>query len=86
MKEKDYNDYVGNFIIETVSGVILVTQTNTKNEPVKQYRGLSPLKLINEISSSAPSIQPSHIGYLGIELQKALNAIQNNRNYVQDRV
>lgn len=86
MKEKDYNDYVGNFIIETVSGVIMVTQTDTNNEPVKQYRGISPLKLINEISSSAPSIKPGHIGYLGIELQKALNAIQNNRNYVQDRV
>ena len=46
-------------------------------EVVTCSAGKKPLKLIREICVATPAIQPDHIGYLGIELQKANNALKN---------
>lgn len=76
-----FNDSVGNFLIETSDNKITISQTTPgSGEIVATYSGTSPLKLIREIASANPAITPDHIGYLGIELQKALD----NSGYIQD--
>jgi thymidylate synthase len=81
-----YDDPCGNFLIEIQNGTIVVLQTTPgSGEVVAEYRGKNPLKLVREIANSSPAIQPNHIGYLGIQLQRAIEAIQNNREYRQDR-
>lgn len=74
--EINYSDPVGNFVI-TFSNSLLtilkisVTQTNPAGLPVAEYSGNNPLILLREIASANPGIQAAHLGYLGIELQKA---------------
>lgn len=76
-----FNDSVGNFLIERGGeGIIVVTQTSPGGEVVATYSGINPLKLIREIATANPAISPDHIGYLGIELQKATVC----SDYVQD--
>lgn len=83
---KRYDDPSGNFLIELNNGEILVTQTTPgSGEEVKQYQGRNPLKLIREICHSSPAIQSEHIGYLGIELQKAKEALASDNSYTQDQ-
>lgn len=85
-RQPTYDDPCGNFLIEAHNGEIVVQQmTPGSGEVVAHYRGNNPLKLVREIANGTPAIQPNHIGYLGIELQKAIDAIQNNREYRQDR-
>lgn len=84
--QRSYDDPCGNFLIETDSKEIIITQTTPgSGEPIKSYRSKNPLKLIREICANSPAIQPEHIGYLGIELQKASNCIKENKIYVQDQ-
>lgn len=79
--KQEYSDPVGNFIVSRDRSQIQVLQTTTSGEEVKRYSHSSPLALIRQIASANPSIQPDHIGYLGIELCKA----HSNDNYFQDR-
>jgi len=84
--QRHYDDPSGNFLIETDSEEIIVTQTTSgSGEVVGQYSSKSPLKLIREICFSSPAIQPDHIGYLGIELQKAMEYLKTGKQYAQDR-
>ncbi len=84
--QRSYDDACGNFLIEIESGAIAVTQTTLgSGEVVKQYAGKDPLRLIRDICASSPAIQPDHIGYLGMELQKALYCIKTGDRYIQDR-
>ena len=74
--EIDYSDPVGNFVISFSNSLltilkITVTQTNPAGLPVAEYSGNNPLILLREIASANPGIQAAHLGYLGIELQKA---------------
>ena len=86
MRQRDYFDPSGNFLIELQDGEITVQQTTAgSGEVVACYAGKNPLKLIREICAATPAIQPDHIGYLGIELQKANNALENNQAYIQDQ-
>ena len=86
MRQRDYFDPSGNFLIELQAGGITVQQTTAgSGEVVACYAGKNPLKLIREICAATPAIQPDHIGYLGIELQKANNALENNQAYIQDQ-
>jgi len=81
-----YDDPCGNFLIEVEETNILVTQTTLgSGEVVKRYSGKDPLRLIRDICASSPAIQPDHIGYLGMELQKALQCIKTGNQYNQDR-
>ncbi|GAB1541231.1 hypothetical protein NUACC21_39010 [Scytonema sp. NUACC21] len=83
---RDYDDPSGNFLIEVHEEEIVVIQTTTgSGEQVKQYRGKNPLRLIRQICSTSPAIQSEHIGYLGIELQKASECIKNGNPYIQDK-
>jgi thymidylate synthase len=83
---RDYEDPSGNFVIEVDNKEIIVSQTTPgSGEEIKHYRGKNPLKLVREICVNSPAIHPDHIGYLGIELQKAVDSIKNNINYTQDR-
>jgi thymidylate synthase len=81
-----YSDTVGNFIVEIQDGSISVAQTTPgTGEIVASYKGKNPLSLLREICADSPAIAPEHSGYLGLELQKALDCIKNKKDYVQDR-
>lgn len=85
-KQRNYDDPSGNFLIEIDCEEIVVTQTTPGNgEVVKQYSSRDPLKLVREICLSSPAIQPDHLGYLGIELQKAMECLRSGKQYIQDR-
>jgi thymidylate synthase len=77
----EYNDPVGNFVIESKGFKIVVTQTTPLGEAIKEYESPYPLKLVRQITAANPGINPAHIGYLGIELEKACRL---GLNYKQD--
>ena len=84
--QQDYQDPVGNFLIEVEGDELVVTRTTPgSGEMVQTLRGRHPLKLARQIAAEAPGIQPEHSLYLGIELQKAATAIRNGEPYRQDQ-
>lgn len=86
-KAQNFSDPVGNFLIETelAGDRIFVSRTTPgSGEVVKQYIGTKPLVLLREICADSPAIDPSHIGYLGIELEKARNCLNAGKIYTQD--
>ncbi len=84
--QRTYDDPSGNFLIEADGEEITVTQTTSgSGEAVKQYRGKDALGLVRRICCSSSAIQPDHIGYLGIELQKAVECLRTGSQYIQDR-
>ncbi|MDJ0659503.1 MAG: thymidylate synthase [Crocosphaera sp.] len=86
INQRDYFDPSGNFLIEVEEGQIIVKQTTPgSGEIVACYSGKHPIKLIRDICAASPAIQPEHIGYLGIELQKAYQCIKTDQKYVQDQ-
>jgi thymidylate synthase len=86
MRQKDYVDPVGNFIVEVEGDRIVITQTFPKTgEVCRLYNGKVPQKLIDEIYVACPAINPGHLGYLGMEIQKARACIEAGRGYIQDR-
>jgi thymidylate synthase len=85
-EQRNYDDPCGNFLIDVEVNEIVITQTTLgSGEVVKQCRGKDPLRLIRDICASSPAIQPDHIGYLGMELQKASHSIKTGNHYIQDR-
>ncbi|NES00922.1 MAG: thymidylate synthase, partial [Symploca sp. SIO1B1] len=84
-RQNKYDDPAGNFIIEVKSGKIIVTQTTSGGEGVKEFSGSNPLKLVRQICQSSPGIQPEHAAYLGLELQKAYMGVKSDSIYSQDR-
>ncbi len=86
VNQRDFFDPSGNFLISVEKEQILVQQTTPgSGEIVACYQGKNPLKLIRELAATNPAIIPEHIGYLGIELQKAYNCLKNNQPYIQDQ-
>jgi thymidylate synthase len=86
INNRDYFDPSGNFLIEVEDGQIMVKQTTPgSGEIVACYSGKNSSKLIREICAASPAIQPDHIGYLGIELQKAYQCIKIGKQYIQDQ-
>lgn len=75
-----HDDKVGNFIIE-YQDKIIVQQYALNGDLVKEYSGKNPLKILKEIAHYNPDIQPFHIGYIGLELQKAITLTDT---YFQD--
>jgi len=85
VKQIDYYDPAGNFLIEVTADSIVVTQTTPgSGEIVASYSAKDALKLLREICSASPSIRPDHAGYLGIELQKAAECLKMGKQYIQD--
>ncbi|MGL5063436.1 MAG: thymidylate synthase [Microcoleus sp.] len=85
-QDRDFFDAAGNFLVEVTDSQIVVTQTTPgSGEAVTCYSGKNPLKLVREICAASPAIQPDHIGYLGIELQKAAECLKTGKEYIQDR-
>jgi thymidylate synthase len=83
----DYNDPVGNFVIENQHNTTVVNQVSLSGEIVASYKGKHPLKLLREITSANPSIRPDHTGYLGIELDRAVKCLgtpTHRPGYIQD--
>jgi thymidylate synthase len=85
-EERDFFDAAGNFLVEVADNQIVVTQTTPgSGEVVTCYSGKNPLKLVREICAASPAIKGEHIGYLGIELQKAAECLKTSKQYIQDR-
>ena len=85
-KRRDYYDPSGNFLIEIEANKIVVKQTTPgSGEVVATYAGKNPLTLVREIAIASPAIHPEHIGYLGIELQKAAESLKSGQQYIQDK-
>jgi thymidylate synthase len=76
-----FNDPVGIFIVGYDGGKLTV-EWEHDGRIIKTFKGIRPLSLIREISSEIPEIEASHIGYLGIELERARHL---GSKYVQDR-
>ncbi len=85
LRKAPLEDDCGNFIIEILGVSISVTHTDNVGEFINQYQGKSPLRLIRDIAYNIPNIKPVHLGYLGVELEKAANSIRTNTVYTQDR-
>lgn len=79
-KRVKYDDRVGIFLINYDHEIVVQWQYDGRI--VKTFRGRSPLNLIREIALDVPDIEPSHIGYLGIELEKAKSL---KEHYKQDK-
>ena len=79
---REYSDPAGNFLVETDSNNITVSQLNPNGEFVGKWEGKNPLKLIRQIIADCPSIQSFHIGYLAREIERAS---QLKTNYTQDK-
>lgn len=84
-EQRQYNDPVGNFLVEVQDSDIVVAQTTPLGEIVQTYRDRNPLHLVWEIAAANPAIAPDHIGYLGLELASAAAAIKNSKKYIQDQ-
>jgi thymidylate synthase len=87
LKHRDYSDPVGNFLVEIGEGQVLRVSRTTpgSGEVIQEYQDKNPLRLIRQICQDVPAIQPDHIGYLGIELQKAKAALVDGQPYSQDQ-
>jgi thymidylate synthase len=86
INKRDYYDPCGNFLIELENNEIVVRQTTPESgEVVNCFKGMDCLKIAREICAACPSIQPEHIAYIGIELEKAWHCSWNNYEYVQDK-
>jgi thymidylate synthase len=93
-QRRNYADPCGYFTIEVNSGEIHVKQIDgIGGEIVCEYKGTKPLELVREIAKASPAILPDHIGYLGIELQRAGDCLKGappsgslrDRVYIQDK-
>lgn len=86
-EQTEYADPCGNFTIEGfVDDRLLVTQSLPgSGEVVRQYSAKNKLELLRKICAENPAIQPYHAAYLGIEIERCLNANLNGKKYTQDR-
>ncbi|HEY9610498.1 thymidylate synthase [Allocoleopsis sp.] len=82
--KKEYNDPVGNFLVETVGNQIKVSRMDAEGKPVREYLGRSVGNLLDAIALDAPAIQPSHALYLGVQLERAWNSLRYGENFTQD--
>lgn len=77
-----YDDPVGNFLVEWKDKSLLVTHLSPRGEVLQTFNDKNPLVLVRQIGFRLPTITPVHLGYLGIELQRAAIA---KGNYEQDK-
>lgn len=76
-----YADPVGYFVIEWIDGCLVVAHSTPHGDPVREYRGVDPLKVVRAICHDNPAIAPDHAAYLGLELARAA---ARQDNYIQD--
>lgn len=71
-EQKVYDDPAGNFVVSSEDGINLrVEHLNLKGELVQVFEGRMPQNIINEIERKVPGIQPSHMGYVALQLAQA---------------
>jgi thymidylate synthase len=81
---KRYFDPCGDYLIQVSGEELLVERSYPKGSTVASYRG-KPQEIVRAIIQDAPGLQPDHAAYLGMELQRAYQAVQQGKPYVQDR-
>jgi thymidylate synthase len=86
VKQPQFTDPAGNFLIDIEGKELVVTQTTPgSGEVVQSFRGKNPLMLVRKICQNSPMIRPEHAGYLGLELQKAAHCLATGQPYRQDQ-
>jgi thymidylate synthase len=83
--DRDFIDAAGNFLVEVANDRIEVMQLTVGGELAAKYFGRNPLHLVRDICDACPAIKAEHIGYLGVELQKASECLKAKSQYIQDR-
>lgn len=83
--KETFFDPVGNFIIEVKESRIKVGQwtPDSCGRLVKTYEDVAAQRLYRKISRDNPTIKASHAMYLGMELQRAENALRGSGKYDQ---
>ncbi len=77
-------DRRGNFVIEISGDVITARHQSSSGETLGVYTGKTAKELRDTLSRENLIGNVQHGIYMGLELQKAEFAMQNNLNYVQD--
>lgn len=78
----NYSDPVGNFLVKRDGRGVAIERTDPRGEVTMTYSHTNPLTLVKAIAQSCPDIDPYHIGYLGMEIQRAFL----HPDYTQDRM
>lgn len=81
---KEFNDPIGNFEIVVEQGQVLVSRMIFGGAICKQYCGIEPSKLMEEIIRDAPAILPSHTAYLAFQLTKAKESLESGETWKQE--
>lgn len=81
-ENQNYNDPVGNFLVEINGGLVTVTHLSPSGEFIGEWKRGNTSRLIQDIVIDCPAIQPAHIGYLAREIERAF---QLGKNYIQDK-
>jgi thymidylate synthase len=89
-RQKDHRTLVfdphGNFEIRLEAGQILISLIDPSGQNILwQSHGTNALELGYEIAALRLASEPAHFIYLGRELQRAQDALENHHAYVQDR-
>lgn len=82
--QKQYNDPVGNFLVEVVESQIKVSRMDATGKSVREYAGRNVGQLLDAIALDAPAIKPEHAMYLGVQINTAWNCLRFGENFTQD--
>ena len=81
-------DPAGSFTIAIDPGLDLIEVQHISpspgDEPLQHFTGKTPRYLMEQILKHCPALENSHCFYLGAEIQKAYQCLQNNSPYSQD--
>lgn len=81
--QKDYDDPIGSFLIELVGNQIKVSRMDETGKIVRDYVGRNAGRILDAIALDAPAIRPDHAMYLGVQLERASNCLQQNKKFTQ---
>jgi thymidylate synthase len=88
-KTQTYDDPVGNFILAVYNNSLEIVHTTPRGRFVRRYSyplkpQTNPLNICRELHKANPSILPTHLAYLGIEISRAISCFKDKKPYIQD--
>jgi thymidylate synthase len=82
-QKKTYDDSVGNYLVELVGNQIRVSRMDKQGTTMRQYSGRNVQALMDAIALDAPAMRPDHALYLGVQLERAWNALRYGEKFIQ---